>query len=89
MLHEVVVPDGVLRGAALGRDEDHPVAVGHVHERDGDRPAALGAGHRHEADLVSLERVEVTPPDQAVQEDVCLGHGFENPPRRRGAFAFD
>ena len=79
VLEQVVVPIGVLVGAATRGDEEETVLVGDVHQGDGAQTAALGSLHGHKTDLFIQIRVEPAPSSEAVQESVQGCHDPEQP----------
>ena len=78
-LHEVEIPGGVARRAALRGDQECAVPVGDVHHRKGYGAGGSGAFHGDEADVVAVEGVEEAAEGQAVEEDVEAREEFELP----------
>jgi hypothetical protein len=79
VLEQVVVPVGILVGAATRGDEEETILVGDVHQGDGAQTAALGSLHGHKTDLFIQIRVEPAPSSEAVQESVQGCHDPEQP----------
>lgn len=79
MLHEVVIPEGVTRGARQRRDQKHAVIVRDVHQREREDAAAPCARHCDEADFAASEAVKKASARQAVQKHVKPGKDFDAP----------